>query len=431
MAQAVWSTAHGHPLRATSLDGEQISRLAAHVDPVLVLFAPLWWIWPSPDLLVTVQAVAIALGAVPVFRLACRTLASQRAALYLALAYLLYPATQWLTLNEFHPVALSCPLLLLAIDLLDEDRLVAATPVLVLAALTKEEVGLVVAGLGVWYALARRRRTMGVWLAAAGIAWSAVAVWWIIPHFNHGESSFFGRYDGVGGSPGGIVRTAIHDPLQLARVAFDHGGVHYLLDLLLPLAAMSLLAPALLVAALPELALNLLSSASTQSSIHFHYTAAEIPVLVAAAVYGVSRIPARATTVAGAILVVALAGNWRLGAIPLWREVPGGEKLQSRDHVVTAHDRVAARALRLIPDGAVVSASNSLGAHLSARRRILSFPYVQDATWVAADETSPGYADRLAPQANAVQLAWLRRNPAWRLVFEEDSVLVFRRVLPP
>jgi hypothetical protein len=67
---------------------------------------------------------------------------------------------------------------------------------------------------------------------------------------------------------------------------------------------------------------------------------------------------------------------------------------------------------------------------LSERRRILSFPYLQDATWVAADETSPGYADRIAPQATAVQLAWLRRNPAWRLVFSEDGVLVFRRVLP-
>jgi hypothetical protein len=72
-----------------------------------------------------------------------------------------------------------------------------------------------------------------------------------------------------------------------------------------------------------------------------------------------------------------------------------------------------------------------MGAHLSARRRVLSFPYVYDATWVAADELKPGYADRIAPVATATQLAWLRRNPAWRLVFEEDGVLVFRRVAPP
>ena len=98
---------------------------------------------------------------------------------------------------------------------------------------------------------------------------------------------------------------------------------------------------------------------------------------------------------------------------------------------MTKHDRVAARALALIPPQAPVSATNSLGAHLSARSRVLSFPYIQDAEWIAVDETRPGYADRLAPLPAAAQVVWLRRNPAWRLVFERDGVLVFHRVLPP
>ena len=93
--------------------------------------------------------------------------------------------------------------------------------------------------------------------------------------------------------------------------------------------------------------------------------------------------------------------------------------------------RSARPALKQIPAGVVVTASNSLGAHLSDRRRILSFPYVQDATWIAADETIPGWADRIAPIPAATTLARLRRNPAWKLVFEQDGVLVFRRVLPP
>ena len=56
MVQAVWSTAHGDPLRVTDVHGDQVSRLAAHVDPILVVFAPLWWIWPSADLLLVAQA---------------------------------------------------------------------------------------------------------------------------------------------------------------------------------------------------------------------------------------------------------------------------------------------------------------------------------------------------------------------------------------
>src|ERR687886_1610151 len=57
MVQAVWTTAHGHPLQMTSLQGQQISRLAAHFDPILAVFAPFWWIWPSPELLLTAQAI--------------------------------------------------------------------------------------------------------------------------------------------------------------------------------------------------------------------------------------------------------------------------------------------------------------------------------------------------------------------------------------
>src|SRR5262245_49051282 len=69
MAQAVWSTAHGHQLQITNLQGEQVSRLGSHVDPILVAFAPLWWIWPSPSMLLAAQRVAIGVGALPVFAL--------------------------------------------------------------------------------------------------------------------------------------------------------------------------------------------------------------------------------------------------------------------------------------------------------------------------------------------------------------------------
>ena len=161
MVQAVWSTAHGRPLRVTNLHGEQVSRLAAHFDPLLAAFAPLWWIWPSPHMLLAAQAILVALGALPVYELARKHLGSDAAGLGFALAYLVFPATEWMTLNEFHPVALACPFLLYAFWHLDEERLGAFALFAALAGLTKEEIPLVVAGLGVWFALAHKRRLAG------------------------------------------------------------------------------------------------------------------------------------------------------------------------------------------------------------------------------------------------------------------------------
>jgi uncharacterized membrane protein len=427
MVQAVWSTAHGHPLQITGLRGDQISRLGAHFDPILAAFAPLWLVWPSPDALLVVQAVAVAFGAMPVFWLARKHLGSDRVALGFALAYLIYPPTQWLTLNEFHPVALACPLLLYAIWFLDEGRLLPFAACAIVAATTKEEIALVVAGLGIWYALAHGRRWTGAAVAAAGVAAALIAIEVVIPHFNRaGTSSFFTRYSEVGSTPGGIVHTALTDPWKIVTTAVTGRGLGYLAQLVLPLALLVLLAPLALIAALPELAVNLLSAATTQTSIRFHYTAGVIPVLIAAAVFGAKRLPPR-IPVATIVVVTALAANYLLGPVPLWRYFPGGEQHQARAADVSEHDRIATRALGLIPPHAVVSATNSLGAHLSARRRVLSFPYLQDAQWLAADETAPGYADRLAPLPTAVQLSWLRRNPEWRLVFERDGILIFHR----
>ena len=429
MVQAVWWTAQGHPLRMTNLHGDQISRLAAHVDPILAVYGPLWWIWPSPDLLLVTQALAIAAGAWPVYLLARKHLASSHAGLGFALAYLLYPATGWLTLNEFHPVALATPLLLFAFWYLDNDRLLPFALFAIAASACKEEIALVVAGFGIWYAVTRKRWLGGGAITALGLAWSAIAIAVVIPHFHSaGESDFYGRYSEVGGSAAGIVKTTFTDPARILDAAFSARDIRYLLELLLPLAALSLLAPLVLVAALPELAINLLSATPTQTSIHFHYTAGLIPPLVIAAIFGAKRLN-RWTLPVAAILVVAAAllGNYRLGPSPGWRHVPGGSTFQATGARVTDHDRVAARALALIPKSAVVSATNTLGGHLSARKRVLSFPFVQDATWIAADETQPGYADRYAPLPTAIQLAALRRNPDWRLVFEEDGVLVFNR----
>ena len=428
MVQAVWWTAHGHPLQMTNLHGKQISRLAAHVDPILAVFGPLWWIWPSPDLLLVVQAIAVAAGAWPVFLLARKHLASSRAGLGFALAYLLYPATGWLTLNEFHPVSLATPLLLFAFWYLDNDRLLPFALLGIAAAACKEEIGLVVAGFGVWYALSKRRRLAGAAIATLGIAWSAIAIGVVIPHFHAtGESDFYGRYSEVGGSVGGIVKTGFTDPVRILEAAFSERDLRYLLELAAPLAALCILAPLMLVAALPELAINMLSATTTQTSIHFHYTAGLIPPLVIGAVLGAKRLNRWTVPVAFAVVLAALIGNYRLGPIPGWRHVPGGERFQATAARVTDHDRIAARALKLIPKSAVVSATNTLGAHLSARKRVLSFPFVQDATWIAADETQPGYADRYAPLPTAIELASLRRNPDWRLVFEQDGVLIFNR----
>jgi uncharacterized membrane protein len=392
MTQAVWSTAHGDLLAVTDVRGEQISRLGAHFDPILAALAPLWLLWPDPELLLVVQAFALAAGAFPVYRLARKHLGDDRAAAALALAYLAYAPVQWLTLSDFHPVALATPLLLFAWWQLDEERLWAFALLAGAAMATKEHVGLAVAAMGVWYAVRHRRTRAGLAIAAAGGAVSLAAVAAVVPHFAaEGSSAFAGRYE---------------DP------SLDGRDLAYLSRLLFPLLFLPLAAPLAALAAVPELALNVLSSTVTQTSIKTHYAAVSVPALLAATVFGVARLGPR---LAYGALATAVAGMALLGPL-------GRVELRS-----DAHDAAARRALELVPADAPVSATNTLGAHLSARGRIFSFPVRREATWVVVDERRLTFLDSLRRERARPALAALRRDPRWRLVFAEDGVLVFRR----
>jgi uncharacterized membrane protein len=419
MAQAIWSTVEGRPLDVTELGGDQISRLGAHVDPFLALFAPLWLVWPSPTMLLVVQAAAIALGALPIFWLGRKHLGSEWAGVFCGLAYLVYPAVQWLALDEFHPVALACPLLAFGFWYLDEDRLWAFVPFGVLAALTKEEIPLVVAALGVWYAIAKGRRLAGTVIAVAGTATSALWLGAVMPHFREGaEPAFYGRYDAVGGSPAGIVKTALTDPLAIAEAVTERRDLLYLVELGVPLAALFLLSPLVLIAAVPELLANLLSSVGNQTSIRFHYTAPITPFLFAAAIFGASQF-VRRREAAATILAFSLVAGIALGPLRAGELVPE----QRSDH-----DRIAERAVALIPSDAPVSSTNALGGHLSERRRIHSFPVVADSQWVAVDLKRASYLDRRSdPSTAAVPLAELLRSGSWSKVFDEDGIIVLRR----
>lgn len=433
LTQTVWSTARGDLLELTDAQGRQISRLAAHFDPIVAALAPLWWAWPDATMLLAVQAAAVALGAVPVFLLARKHVGSEWAGLGFALAYLLYPATQWLVLDDFHPVALATPLLLLAFWWLDEGRLAPFAVAAGLACLSKEHVGFAVAAMGLWYALSRRRPRAGLAIAAAGAAAAVLATAVVVPAFSPGAGSpFAGRYESVGGSPAGIARAAVTDPLALLREGTEGRDGRYALSLLLPLAGLPLLAPLAATTALPEVAANVLSDTPTQTSVRYHYTAAAIPGLVAAAVLGAGalrrRRPGAGAVVARVAVVATLAGGVALGPLPLWGHVPLGERAGTRDHVVGEHARAARRILALIPPAVPVSATNTLGAHLSERRRVLSFPVVREARWVAVDTTRPSFVDSAdAPVRARAALRRLLASGRFRVVAEDDGVVLLYR----
>jgi uncharacterized membrane protein len=424
MVQAISNTLHGHFLETTTLDGHQQDRLGTHVDPFMLLFAPVFWVWPSPLLLLVVQALAVASGALPVFWLARKHLATPRAGAHFAFAYLFYPATQFNAFTMgggFHSVSFAVPLVLYAIWFLDENRLVAFSAVALLACTTKEEIPLAVGCLGIWYAVRRGRRALGFGVFATGLGLTLFNFLWVIPHFAPpGTSPFSGRYRAVGGTPGGMAHKLVTHPLAFVdAVATGHKAL-YLVLLLLPFLGFWLLEPLLVLGAVPDLVINLLSSKGEQTSIPFQYTAGIVPFVVAASIFGVARFPRQVDRFS----LWALVGTMVIAVYSPIRLVPG-------DIGALGSPRVAAKshALSLIPHGAPVSASNQLGAYLSERRYIYVFPEIGRSRWAAIDLKDPSEGGGDPKRGNAYTRAVERfeAEKGWRIVSSSHGVVVLRK----
>ena len=447
MVQAVYSTAHGDFLQITTGDIEprQMSRLGAHVDPILALFALPWLVWPSPVMLLVGQAIVVATGAWPAYRLGARVTRDPRAGALLAGAFLLYPALGFLVLNEFHPAALATPLLLWAFLYLEEERWVRAAVFLVLAAICKEDVPFVIALMGVYFAI-RKRSAWPLVITVAAAAYFALAFWVIIPHYSGGQSAFVARYGTYGGSGGEVVKHALTNPGQVLSDVLSASNLRYWLALLWPFGFVSLLSPLTLLISAPELLLNALSSVGFQRRIEFHYTAMEIPFVYAALVLGLMRLwrwlgggcrraEAAMTgqrlpreTLALFVLAVALGANFVLGPLPF--SLPGAA-YDGRAYARTSHDAVLDQAVRLIPEDAVVSVNNNVGAQLSARPVVYVFPYFATADYVIVDERHPFFYDREDTRLHQLALGRLVMDPRFQSIFAKDGVYVFKRVTPP
>ena len=369
--QVVWNTANGRPF-ASSI--EVTHYFGDHVAPFLAFLAPLLWIWSDPRALLLAQTAALATMGPAAYRLAMRRTGSPWASAAVGGAVLLTPALGFMNRYDLHEVTFAAPLLMWTIVWAEEGRLWPSRIAALLAASTREEVGLVV-GLTALVLLWRKRWGREAWIwAVGGGLWSVTALFAVLPHFRDGfPSDTLRRYAYLGGSPGEMLSTLVRRPLWVLGEIFSKEiRLLYLFQLLLPMAGRPLLRPVLLLPIIPPLVHNLLSTNLSQVSIYFQYTATMIPFLIWAAV---ETLPAPGERRSGGALAAAVAGILLATGVAnvsdpalLARvghphaEVHGWEKWVPTG----AFEDLAGR----IPEGQSVLATDAFVPHLSHRRRI-------------------------------------------------------------
>jgi uncharacterized membrane protein len=364
-SQYVWLLGHlEEPFNTINLR----TLLGDHVEPGIALLAPLGTLGVGAPGLLVVQTLALAVTAPLLYLLARGHGARGWVAAVPALLWCASPVVLRPALHDFHPETLVPVLLVGGCVLLARDRVAWFLVTAAVALAMKEDVGLTYAALGLVLAWTGRRR-LGAGLAVAGAAWSALAVFVVLPTFgNAAESEFGPRFAGVrGDSFGDALEFMLRNPLTTVDQALGPAELGILAMLVLTTGGLCLLAPKWLLVAVPAAALNLLSAYDLQHTIQYHYWIVAAGAVAVAGAMGAARVRAQSARTwiawgaAAGCLLVLLSAQW-VGAIG--RQVRAEWPLRA--------DRQAI--LDAIPDGARVAAPMHALPHLAEREHLYVVP---------------------------------------------------------
>ena len=302
--QAVRSYSHFHlgisPLKGVHNGfGPNFSVLGDHFSPIIAVLAPLYWIHNSPSTLLVAQAVLFALAIPSLWLFTRRAFGGGRkatiAAYCVAVAYgLSWPLIAAVAF-DFHEVAFAPVLTAVAIERFQAGRLRTALIALVGLLLVKEDMGLFVAGLGVWLVLSRERMVprqyrVALGMMVVGVIWTAAATYLLIPAFG-GLGDYYWAYGNLGKNVPGVVQHIVTHPRSSFLLIFEPARkLHTIRDLLAPFLFLPLLSP-IVVAIIPLILERMLGNKFPNWwGTTFQYNAYLVVVLVCAGVDGAARL---------------------------------------------------------------------------------------------------------------------------------------------
>jgi uncharacterized membrane protein len=229
--QGVWLLGQGEAPTVT-VTGRSL--FEGQLSIIMWPIAQLARIVPAAPLLLTLQAAALALGVVPLWRIARGVLElGVETALMLAVAYGFQPELHNLNLSEFHPEALAVPAFLYAYLYSQREQWWRFALVVALALSTRSDLGLVVIGLGALLAIEGRTRA-GRITAAAGAVWAVLALLVFQADLAGGEfvySEAFARY---GDGPVSILWGMLTNPIDVLTDFVSEDNFSQLLFLFAP-----------------------------------------------------------------------------------------------------------------------------------------------------------------------------------------------------
>lgn len=414
MADTVWQTSQGNFFKLTG-DTGLVSRFIIHTDLILVFLSPLYFLYPNPNLLLIVQALAVGISVIPIYLISRKIIKNDFLGILVGCVFLLSPNTLWANIYDFHAVLLAIPLLFFAFYFLLVKRWFPFWVVIGLSLLTKENVGLYVAMMGILAFFKFKEKKTGLILLFLGIGFSMMAVKVVVPFFNSGKPHWaWGMYD----FSHGIISTVWHDLTSI-------DSLKYYRDLLAPYGFLPIIALPWLLPALPDLLINVTSEQGEMKSLVFHYQSLIIIALTIGLIYAFSYlIKHLKITVLAVVLLLCCSVHQNYFYSPL-PTTPTHWQLMFN---VGNKEINFEKALEKIPESATVASSSEVRPHVINHLLSYNLPGgALTADYVAMVSQNRLIGDYSLKPYETQLIKTLGSNPNYQVVYQDEPFYIFKK----
>ena len=426
--QLVYLLSQGEAPISTMLSGVHL--IGDHGAIIFYPLALLYVIYPDVHWLLAVQAIALALGAVPLYRLSLHNGLGVNYARAVAVCYLLYPAIFNINFYaEFRPETIAVPGLVWAVLAAQQKHWRQFATAILLVLSCKEALALTVIALGIWLALCQKRLWSGLAAAIAGGCWFSFAALYLIPTFRGGEQmAGTWHYESLGTSLTEIALNVITEPrIFLSRALMGDRLFYYGLLIASIVIGLHWRKSLTMIPALPMLGLNILADFPRQRDLIHQYSLPIIPFLfiwlVASLVY-LNRHRQRRWLSPRWLILWSLMGWFALAKYgyywtryaPLYSNV---EAVNGAVELVAAEDRVLT--------------SGYVAPHLSQRSMIALLGENDNWQRIAHNQIDTVLIAKkhlgfdLSPIAATEMIDALRISPKFELVYQQQDVFLFKQ----
>ena len=446
-AQGLWNTVNGHFMASTfnysvhnywgghfrEITADNSNIFGVHFNPVILLFAPFYAVYPHPELLLIMQAVVLAGSSIIIFKIADDRLKNKLLALAIQFSYLLNLGIITAVLSEFHAYPLTVLFSALLIWGSQSKKMSWYYLWLGLLLLVQENAAIPALFFGFYLILNQKTRVRGVITAGVSIFCLLFITKLLIPQLSPLKSYMFETAYGspLGGSYLEMITNSIRHPLLPFTVILSKANLIYLGKVFLPTLPLAFLAPGALLMSVMTLAPNLISSAGILKSQAMHYEAVGVPYSYFALILGVSNLfkfikPNQKRWADFVVLFLIL------GAVLTQYKLLTGAKFSPQCvwscRFYSALDSEKDQIIAAVPPGVSVSTQDYLSGHLSGREGLYLFPVYFD----LADYVVISKGQEIWPLTSEDQTKYfslLSQSPKHQVKLETDHFIIFQKIL--